>query len=61
MFKKTIEIYDGNFSSHYVSPFGFALHGIALLLFLSSPVAVYYNIGLPWLLSSLFLYFVGLL
>lgn len=33
LFEKTIEIYDGNWCSHYICPFGSVLVGIGVFLF----------------------------
>jgi len=60
MLKKTIEIYDGNFSSHKISPIGAVIVGISVLCFLTAPIFDY--LGCGWknpLLLSLPLFFIG--
>ena len=45
LFKKTIEVYDGNWSSHYICPFGAALCYIAVILcFVLQPIFIYKQI-----------------
>jgi hypothetical protein len=60
MFKKTIEIYDGNFTSHYICPVGAAIVAISIILGFGLPLFDFIGCGLknPGLLS-LPLFFVG--
>jgi len=60
MLKKTIEIYDGNYSSHKICLFGAVIIGIGMLCFLLAPIFDYLNFG--WknpLFLSLPLFFIG--
>jgi len=60
MFKKTIEIYDGNFSSHYICPIGAVIVTISILLGFGLPLFDY--LGCGWenpSFLSLPLFFIG--
>ena len=61
--RKNIEIYDGNYGYHYVRKFGLVVQGIAILLFISTPVISYFNreLALAALVLSLALFMLGLL
>ena len=49
LFRKTIEIYDGNWSSHYICPFGAVLCCIAVIFcFILQPIFMYKQVD-AWL------------
>jgi hypothetical protein len=50
---KTIEIYDGNWSSHYVSPIGFIISGLGVISMFLIPFLEWYAI------VGMLLFFVG--